>query len=446
MSPVDDVAAMGTGRDEVLRMSIEGKLAARVGPILSDGTALRELIDLDNHEVSFRVATDPEIYRLELERIFARAWIPVAHESEIPEPGDFVTRSIGEDPVIVARGRDGDIAVSLNVCSHRGMELCRTDAGNASTFKCPYHGWVYDTSGRLRGAPFEQDMYGNDWDKSRFGLTQARVATRFGLIFASFRATTSLDDFLGDMGWYLDEFFGAGRTNLRVIGPPIEEQLSANWKLAAEQTMGDGYHFLTLHESTREIGFTPVVTDALSAGLDAIRVCSPEGHWLGGNPEPAPKYFVRKSSGYPPPAEWHAVVGALFPATVMLCFGVPVDGDVTHQMSLGSYLPRGSSGFVNSNLYILERNAPEGMEAVLRTMGGAGYGLTASGDYDAWPSTQRAVGGAMGQRQSLKYNTLAGTNTPDGWPGPGDVYAGFTRDDIQWNFWLRWLDCMTAEG
>src|SRR5271156_6238061 len=217
-------------------MSVEGRLAARVGPILSDGTPLRDLIDLDKHEVSMRVFHDPEIYRLELNRIFGRAWIFLAHESEIPEVGDFVTRTIGEDPVIVTRTSDGEIAILLNVCSHRGMPVCRVDAGNAATFKCPYHGWAYEGTGRLLGAPFEREMYG-DWDKSQFGLLKARVATHLGMIFGSFGASTpSLDDYLGDWAWYFDEF--TGQAEFKVIGPPVEELMASNWKLSAEQTMG----------------------------------------------------------------------------------------------------------------------------------------------------------------------------------------------------------------
>src|SRR5271156_273432 len=119
-------------------MLTQQDLAERVGPVLSDGTPLRELVDFDKREVSMRVLSDPEIYRLELKRIFARSWGLVAHESEIPAAGDFVLRSIGADPVIVTRDAAGKVNVLLNVCSHRGMEICWADEGNAPTFKCPY--------------------------------------------------------------------------------------------------------------------------------------------------------------------------------------------------------------------------------------------------------------------------------------------------------------------
>src|SRR5271155_2834347 len=424
-------------------MSVEGRLAARVGSILSDGTPVRDLIDLDKHEVSTRVLYDPEIYRLELKKIFAKSWIQVAHESEIPNAGDFVTRTIGEDPVIVTRTADGEISILLNVCAHRAMEVCRADAGNATSFKCAYHGWAYDGTGRLLGAPFEREMYG-DWDKSKFGLPKARVATRLGVIFGSFGASTPpLDDYLGDIAWYFDQFFG--QTDFEVIGPPLEELMASNWKLAAEQTMGDAYHALTLHASAREVGFLRADEDGRNEGLDTVRATSSKGHFVVGYGQAFNYYEGETDAGYKVPSEWFTMIGALFPATVISGFAVPVDGGRVHQICMGSYLPRGSGGMIQQNLHVLTKNAPEGMAAQARTMGGVGLGVVAVGDYDAWPSIQKAIGGTIGQAQTLKYNTFSGPNPPDGWPGPGTVYAGFSRDDTQWNFWLRWLECMTAE-
>src|ERR1700739_4491515 len=91
------------------RQKLENRLAARESPVLPDGVALRSLIDFDRHEVSMRVLNDPDIHRLELKAIFARAWVMVGHDSELPEAGDYVLRYIGQDQVIVTRGREGDI-------------------------------------------------------------------------------------------------------------------------------------------------------------------------------------------------------------------------------------------------------------------------------------------------------------------------------------------------
>src|SRR5215471_261213 len=110
----------------------------RSEPVLSDGTTLDELVSGgDDRRISARLMQDPEIFELELERIFDRVWVFVAHESEIPSPGDFVTREIGLDPVIVTRQTDGEIAALLNVCSHRGSRVCAADRGCAEYFACP---------------------------------------------------------------------------------------------------------------------------------------------------------------------------------------------------------------------------------------------------------------------------------------------------------------------
>src|SRR5207253_1159249 len=115
--------------------------------LLPDGTSIDDLVSIDERWVAARVMTDPDLYELELARIFDRVWVFVGHETEIPNHGDFVTRYIGADPVIVARGADGDVHVTLNVCSHRGATVCRVECGNATTFRCPYHAWVYDNTG-----------------------------------------------------------------------------------------------------------------------------------------------------------------------------------------------------------------------------------------------------------------------------------------------------------
>ncbi len=97
------------------------------------------LIKQDEGLVSSRIFTDSEIYRLELERIFTRTWLYVAHETEIPRPGDFVSRSMEGDPVIVSRGRDGKVRVFLNVCRYRGRKIRGEDLGNTLKFICGYH-------------------------------------------------------------------------------------------------------------------------------------------------------------------------------------------------------------------------------------------------------------------------------------------------------------------
>ena len=103
---------------------------------------------------------DPELYTLERERLFPRAWTFVGHESEIPNRGDHLLRYIGEDSFILVRGADDHVRLLFNACRHRGSQVCAVERGNSEKFQCPYHGWTYDNTGNFIGAPSQGDAIG----------------------------------------------------------------------------------------------------------------------------------------------------------------------------------------------------------------------------------------------------------------------------------------------
>ena len=122
---------------------------------LANGQQLEDIVRPAEGIVSRRIFADPEVFAMEQERIFGRAWFFIGHESEIPRRGDVITRQCGIDPVLLLRDEAGVVRAFLNSCRHRGMRLCRTDRDNVRLFRCPYHGWSYSTNGALLAAAGE---------------------------------------------------------------------------------------------------------------------------------------------------------------------------------------------------------------------------------------------------------------------------------------------------
>lgn len=166
-----------------------------------DKASIESLFDPATGRLDRRVLSDEGLYRLELERIFARGWNFMCHESQLKDPGDYLVSYIGEDQVIVVRDEDGQINAMLNTCRHRGNALCRAEQGRAKSFVCSYHGWNYGLDGKLIGVPGRSTFYHNDLDRSQLGLAKARVESYLGFYFATLAdEAPSLHDFLGTTG------------------------------------------------------------------------------------------------------------------------------------------------------------------------------------------------------------------------------------------------------
>ncbi len=205
--------------------------------------------------IPFRIYTDATVYPTELDRFFYRNhWCYVGLEAEIPDAGDFKRTVIGERSVIMVRGEDGGINVVENVCAHRGMAFCRERHGNRKEFVCPYHQWSYTLRGDLQGVPFrrgvKQDGKVNggmpaDFDPAEHGLNKLAVATRGGVVFASFdHEIESLEDFMGPVILeYFDRLFDGRR--LTILGYN-RQRIPGNWKLMQEN-IKDPYHPGLLH-------------------------------------------------------------------------------------------------------------------------------------------------------------------------------------------------------
>ena len=204
---------------------------------------------VEPHRVHRSIYVDPEIFAEEMDKIFGGTWVYLAHESQVPEPNDFMTTRLGLRPVIVTRDSDGDLRALFNRCAHRASIVCQDECGSAKRFQCPYHGWTYSNRGDLVNVPFPAG-YPEDFDNAEHGLLQVpRLATYRGLIFATLSPDApSLRDWLGPAAPLIGEFVDrspTGRIELRNRQRMIYQ---GNWKLAWDNA-GDGLHPTFAHRS-----------------------------------------------------------------------------------------------------------------------------------------------------------------------------------------------------
>lgn len=217
---------------------------------MTQTTPLEDLYDPQTFTVSRRSFSDGDIYRRELRSVFARSWLFLGHESQLPNKRDFITTYMGEESVIVVRDATGTIRAFLNSCRHRGMMVCQADKGNAPAFTCTYHAWTYDTTGRLIGVPKWRQCYHAELRKEELGLVAVpRVESYKGLLFGNFDPDAPpLAEYLGDISFYLDHWLDRHEGGIQVLGVQ-RWLLHTNWKVGTDNNCGDNYHVYYTHSS-----------------------------------------------------------------------------------------------------------------------------------------------------------------------------------------------------
>ncbi|HEY0288631.1 MAG TPA: Rieske 2Fe-2S domain-containing protein [Pseudomonas sp.] len=190
------------------------------------------------------------MFKHEQEAIFrGPIWHFLGLEIQIPDPGCYVLAQVGETPVIVVRGDDGEVSAMVNRCSHKGTPLAFVPSGKVSRFMCIYHNWCFDLKGKMTAAAFERGVRGKGGMASTFkkednGLQRLRVHTLHGLIFGTFSdETPSFEDYVGaDLIANIARVCGRP---LRLLGQ-YTQAIPSNWKLYIENVK-DPYHASILH-------------------------------------------------------------------------------------------------------------------------------------------------------------------------------------------------------
>ena len=204
----------------------------------------------DDFRVSTQIYCDPDVFNAEMRDIFEKTWVYVAHDSEIPHPGDYKVGAVGRLPVIITRDKDSKVHVLLNACRHRGSVVCRTEKGNTTKFMCPYHAWVYGIDGKLLSTSSVGGGFREGFAEKIGGLIKLpRVAIYRGMIFASVSPEgESLEDHLGPVRTYVDLWFDQSPSGQVKLLEPRRSYYRGNWKFQLENTT-DGWHARFVHES-----------------------------------------------------------------------------------------------------------------------------------------------------------------------------------------------------
>ncbi|TDC99516.1 aromatic ring-hydroxylating dioxygenase subunit alpha [Saccharopolyspora terrae] len=202
--------------------------------------------------------TDPRIFAEELERIWYRSWVYVGHESEVPQPGDYVRKNIGPQDLVMTRDRDGEVHLLLNRCAHRANLVCEDERGNSNSFRCPYHGWTYRNTGELLGYPYNKGYGG----KGQLDLAMGRVPrveSYRGFVFGSFAADgPSLVEHLSPAAGEIDRLCRLSpEGEVELSAGWLKHKTRANWKLLAENET-DGYHPQFVHGSIFSVTGSPI--------------------------------------------------------------------------------------------------------------------------------------------------------------------------------------------
>ncbi|MEK5102548.1 aromatic ring-hydroxylating dioxygenase subunit alpha [Cytobacillus sp. FSL M8-0252] len=414
---------------------------------------LNDTVKPEVGEIPAYVLADPKVYDLEHKKVFMKTWIFIGHESEIPNKNDYMLRDLAGYSIIVSRNADSSIKAFYNMCTHRGMKLCRADKGNKSAFVCPYHGFNFKNNGDLIGVPLQKNIYGEELDKSTMGLTEVRIESYKGLLFGTWNdEAESLDDFLGDFKWYLDIL--VGRAEMEVLGAPQRFVIHSNWKIGADNFVGDSYHTMVTHGSIAKLGMVPSATYSKMG----YQIHSENGHGLNlGTPNPDfafPEELIEEyksnlsSEQFEVLSNLKNMIGNIFPHLSFLISHTKVKGQLISNTTVRLWRPIEHDKMEVIAWFLVEKNAPEdwkrrSRESFVLTFSPSG--IFEQDDTEVFTDITAAAKGPMPVMKNLTYNYTMGLHRkPVDFIGPGVAYDDKFSEANQRNFYKYWLELMNS--
>lgn len=398
--------------------------------VAMDLIKVKNLVDVNEGEVSREIFFSPEVYRGELEKIFTKAWLFVGHESQVREAGDFFVSRMGGESVILVRDKAGEIHVFLNSCRHRGMKVCRYESGNTSLFTCPYHSWTYSTDGKLRGVPLYKSLYEGKLDKEKWSLIEvAKVENYKGSIWATWDPDApDFLSYLGDAKEHLDLALDCrdGRSGGSEVVGVHKWVFPSNWKYAAENFLGDSYHNPS-HRSVDLIGIGPSAQHGQKGRRDNefdfathVWISFPEGHGVHSAVQPEGQEYIEQFKNDPEIEEYfrscyekrrermgersrlRPFVGTIFPNTSF---------HGTQPRSLFVWHPHSPTETEGWRFFLVDADAPEKVKQFLRHyyMRYSGpAGMTEQDDLENWLYATQASQGTVARRYPFNYQQSMG--------------------------------------
>ena len=436
-----------------------------------DHAELRSMVNLQEGTISREIFVNQKIFEQELEKIFARSWLMVGHESLIPNPDDFFVSRMGTDSVILTRDRQGDINVLLNTCMHRGMRVCRYDQGNTRAFTCPYHGWSYSTDGSLVDVPGElvgvpgfEKHYRKELDKKAWGLVRCpNIINYKGTIWANWdENAVSFEEYLGDMRLYLDaalDYRDGREGGSEIIGGVQRWRVPCNWKFAPENFIGDHYHDIS-HRSVDLVGIGPSPGRGRrdKEKINHIIGFPHLGHGvIGYLPHFGEGEYKAEFTRYPEVQDYLRKVYDDRVANLGDSMRVRTGAaTIFPNMSFHGMQPRTIATFHPISptememwrYYLVDKDAPEEFKSALRAYclrySGPG-GMTESDDMENWGYATEASRGTIARRHHYNYQMGMGYAEPV--PElKGAVQGGDTTEENARIYYRRWLQFMEGQS